>query len=83
MVLPSGSKTEMLGLADCMLRLGVWMVRKWPVEPVSAMHVDGIESSDLAGVKVAGSSRENGGRGLGRFTSITENARGGPVGPLS
>jgi hypothetical protein len=28
MVLPSGSKTEMLGLAGRMLRLGAWMVRK-------------------------------------------------------
>jgi hypothetical protein len=65
------------------------------VEPVSAMHVDGMDG-DLAGVaidgreetgtlgvKVAGSSRVNGGRGLGGFTFITENARGGSVGPLA
>jgi hypothetical protein len=51
------------------------MVRKWPVEPVSAMHVDGMDSNlagvaidggeetGTLGVKVAGSSRVNGGYG--------------------
>jgi hypothetical protein len=95
MVLPSGSKTEMLGLAGRRFRLGAWMVRKWPVEPVSAMHVgdsnievggvasDCGEETGTLGVKVAGASRVIGGRRLGGLTSITENARGGSVGPLS
>ena len=40
MVLPSGSRTEMPGLAGRWLRMGAWMLMKWPVEPVSAMQVD-------------------------------------------
>jgi hypothetical protein len=94
-MLPSGSKTEMLGLAGCLLRLGAWMVMKWPVEPVSAMQVDvniekwvgvamgdGEETGTLRAT-AAGSSRVMGDRRLGWFMSITENVRGGSVYPLS
>ena len=95
MVLPSGSKTEMLGLAGRWLRQGAWIVMKWPVEPVSAMQVVvsmekgvgvamiGGEETGTLGVTVAGSSRLVGWLGLGLFASITENARGGAVGPLT
>ena len=79
------------------LRLGAWMVMKWPVEPVSAIQVDvnmekgvgllamwGMEETGALGVKVAGARRVMG-AGRGEWcTSITENARDRcAVGPLS
>ena len=94
MVLPSGSKTEMLGLAVRWLRLGAWIVMKWPVEPVSAMQVDvsmekgggvarvGGEETGTLGVTVVGSSWFIGCWRLG-WVFVTENARGGAVSPLS
>jgi hypothetical protein len=40
MVLPSGSRTAILGLEGRQLMLGAWIVMKWPVLPVSAMQVE-------------------------------------------
>ena len=40
MVLPSGRMTEMPGDAGWRWRQGAWMVRKWPVLPVSAMQAE-------------------------------------------
>jgi hypothetical protein len=95
MVLPSGSRTAIPGLAGRRLKLGAWMVMKWPVLPVSAMHVevnrekggakvgtDG-EETEGVGVMIAGTSISVivGGRLVG--ATSTDNVRGGSAGPRS
>ena len=50
MVLPSGRSTVMLGLAGIFCRTGAELVRKCPVQPVSAMSMDDWAEGGGAGV---------------------------------
>ncbi len=79
------------------MKLGEWMVMKWPVVPVSAMQDDvsienggmgaigGGEETETLGVMVAGASSGVTGvaGGLVGGALITGNARVGSVGPRS
>jgi hypothetical protein len=58
MVLPSGSNTEMPGLAGCWWMLGAWMVRKWPVLQVSAMQGEGCSVEMVDGAMKDGEETE-------------------------
>ena len=89
------SRKAILGLAGrWSLMLGVWIVMKWPVLPVSAMQVeverekggaivvDG-EESETMGVVIAGTSSSVilFGRLVG--ATSTDKVRGGSAGPRS
>ena len=75
------------------MMLGAWMVMKWPVLPVSAMHdeskrvngadaIGGGEETETLGVIEAETSSVTVAGGLVGATD-TENARGSSASPLS
>ena len=83
----------MLGWTGRWLMLGAWMVMKWPVLPVSAIHdevkrvngvgtIGGGEETDTLGVVEAETVSVTVAGGLVGATD-TENARGSSAGPLS
>ena len=58
MVLPSGSRTEMPGLAGRWLMCGAWMVMKWPVQSVSAIQEEVNIVNGSGGAIVGGEGTE-------------------------